>query len=87
MRLRPTEGVKKNGDFAGSLQPDIAPPMCSPTIHGRHMVVVPDLFVGAMEGFVAYLAMIFRLEPPIQQVVVLEPLLVVVEPHRLVREL
>ena len=81
------EVVKKHGDSAGPSQSDVTPPMCCIVIPPSDMIVVSDLLLGAVEGFVADMAVIFGLTPPLHQVVVLEALLILVELHCLVREL
>ena len=87
VRVVPPEVVEKHRNFAGTSQAEITPPMCCPAIHPRHLIVVPDLLLGTVEGFVADVTVLLYLVPPIHEVVVPESLLIVVKLHRLVREL
>ena len=86
----PPEVVEKHREYAGSSQADVAPPICSTTIHPRHMVVISHILFGAVEGFLPDLAGIIGLESAFHEVFVLEALLqesLIVELHGLVRDL
>ena len=79
--------MEEDEDFVGAAEAEVAPLICSATILSRDMVVIPYLVcVFVVEGLVAYVAedpmVVVEVEPVVPQ----QALLVLVECHRLLRE-